>query len=445
MKSQRIFTMLCIIIAAVLMPIAAAAAEPVHEYALPNGLKVFIIEDHKAPLATFQVWYRVGSMDEPAGKTGVSHLLEHMMFKGTPKYGSKVFSNTVQRNGGTDNAFTTKDYTMYFQTMASDRVNISIALEADRMKNLLLDPKEAVAERSVVMEERRMRYDNEPQSQLYEDVVALAFKAHPYRNPVIGWMSDIERISRDDLAAHYHAFYAPDNAFIFVSGDVNPNKVMEEIRREFGPLPAYGKRPARTITDEPAQSGQRRVVLKKEAELPYVIIAFPVPSLPHEDSYALDVLSSILSGGKSSRLYRSLVYEQLIAIEASADYSGLHRHPYLFLFDAIAAPGKDAAAVEAALFAEIERIQREAPSAREIEKVKNRIESSIVFAQDSIYSKALYLGMFEIVGGWRLLDRYLEGVRSVTPEMVRNVAKKYLVLDKSSVGTLVPLAKNRER
>ncbi len=438
-------SLLVLFIACLPVSLGAHTAEPVQEFSLPNGLKVFIIEDHKAPLATFQVWYRVGSVDEPAGKSGVSHLLEHMMFKGTPKYGSKVFSNTVQRNGGTDNAFTTKDYTMYFQTIASDRIGIPIALEADRMKNLLLDPKETVSERAVVMEERRMRYDNEPQSQLYEDLIALAFKAHPYRNPVIGWMSDIERISRDDLAMHYRSHYAPDNAFIFVSGDVNPKKVMEEIRREFGPIPAYGKRPAKTITEEPAQSGQRRVVLKKEAELPYVIIAFPVPSLPHEDSYALDVLSSILSGGKSSRLYRSLVYEQRVAIEASADYSGLHRYPYLFLFDAVAAPGKNGTAVEVALFAEIERIQREAPSSREIEKVKNRIESSIVFAQDSVYSKSLYLGMFEIVGGWRLLDRYLEGVRAVTPEMVQNVAKKYLVMDRSSVGTLVPLDKNREK
>lgn len=433
--------MLFLIVAAVLMPLAASATEPVHEYALSNGLKVFIIEDRKAPLATFQIWYRVGSIDEPAGKTGISHLLEHMMFKGTPKYGSKVFSNIIQRNGGSDNAFTTKDYTMYFQTIASDRIGISIALEADRMKNLLLDPKETVSERDVVMEERRMRYDNEPQSQLHEDLIATAFKAHPYRNPVIGWMSDIERISRDDLAAHYRSHYAPDNAFIFVSGDVDPKKIMEEIRREFGPIPVFGKRPAKTITEEPLQSGQRRVTLKKEAEVPYVMIAFPVPSLPHKDSYALEVLSAVLSGGKSSRLYRSLVYEQRIAIESSADYSGLHRSPYLFLFDAVAAPGKSGAAVEAALFAEIERIQREAPSAREIEKVKNRIESSFVFAQDSNYSKALYRGMFEIIGGWRLLDSYLVGVRGVTPEMVQKAAQRYLIVDRSSVGTLVPLEK----
>lgn len=421
------------------------AAEPLQEYALSNGLKVYILEDHKAPLATFQIWYRVGSIDEPAGKTGISHLLEHMMFKGTPKYGSKVFSNIVQRNGGSDNAYTTKDYTMYFQTIASDRIGISIELEADRMKNLLLDPKETVSERSVVMEERRMRYDNEPQNLLFEDLIALAFKAHPYRNPVIGWMSDIERIDHDDLKAHYRAYYAPDNAFIFVSGDVDPKKVMEQIRAAFGPIPAYGKRTPKTITEEPAQTGQRRLVLKKEAELPSVMIAFPVPNLPHEDSYALEVLSGILSGGKSSRLYRSLVYEQRIALEASADYNGLRRFPFLFVLDAVAAPGKESSAVEAALFAEIERVQRELPSAREIEKVKNRIESAFIFAQDSNYAKALYRGMFEIIGGWRLLDSYLDGVRKVTPEAVQKVAQKYLVVDRSSVGTLVPVKANRKQ
>jgi zinc protease len=209
------------------------------------------------------------------------------------------------------------------------------------------------------------------------------------------------------------------------------------------PLTENGRR--KTITEEPAQTGQRRLVLKKEAELPSVMIAFPVPNLPHEDSYALEVLSGILSGGKSSRLYRSLVYEQRIALEASADYNGLPRFPFLFVLDAVAAPGKESSAVEAALFAEIERVQRELLSAREIEKVKNRIESAFIFAQDSNYAKALYRGMFEIIGGWRLLDSYLDGVRKVTPEAVQKVAQKYLVVDRSSVGTLVPVKANRKQ
>ncbi|HMK43940.1 MAG TPA: pitrilysin family protein [Dissulfurispiraceae bacterium] len=442
MKKNCLFWIAVFLLSAV-MPVAGAA--PLQEFALQNGLKVFIIEDHKAPLATFQIWYRVGSLDEPCGKSGMSHLLEHMMFKGTPKYGSKVFSNIIQRNGGTDNAFTTKDYTMYFQTIAADRISLSIALESDRMRNLLLDPKETLSERDVVMEERRMRYDNEPQSLLYEETVATVFQAHPYRNPVIGWMSDIMHISRDDLAAHYKKFYAPDNAFIMIAGDVEPAKIMAEVKQAFGKIPAYGKRERRYVTEEPPQTGQRRFVLKKEAELPAVILAFPVPSLPHEDSYALEVLSSILSGGKSSRLYRSLVYEKRIALEASADYSGLNRYPYVFTLDAVATPGIEAAAVEKALFAEIERVQQEPPSEREVEKVKNHIESSFVFAQDSTYSQALYRGMFEVIGGWRLLDKYLEGVRSVTPEMVRTVARKYLVVDHSTVGILVPLKKENEQ
>jgi zinc protease len=445
MVRQRIKIAIGILFFVFMSTMVCFAVERVQEFELPNGLKVFMIEDHKAPLATFQIWYRVGSIDEPAGKTGISHLLEHMMFKGTPKYGSKAFSNIIQRNGGSDNAFTTKDYTMYFQTIASDRIGISIELEADRMRNLLLDPQETISERAVVMEERRMRYDNDPQNLLFEDLTAIAFKAHPYRNPVIGWMSDIERIDHDDLAAYYHEHYAPNNAFIFIAGDIDPQKVMEQIRAAFGPIAASSKERTKTITKEPSQNGQRRVLLKKEAELPYIIIAYPVPNLPHDDSYALEVLAGILSGGQSSRLYRSLVYDQRVAIEASADYSGLHRFPFLFVVDAVAAPGKDSSTVEGALFAEIERIKRESPSLREVEKVKNRIESAFVFAQDSNYSKALYRGMFEIVGSWRLLDSYLDGIRKVTPEMVQQVAQKYLLVDRSSVGILVPTKQTTER
>ncbi|MDO8746547.1 MAG: pitrilysin family protein, partial [Thermodesulfovibrionales bacterium] len=209
-----------------LLPLSLSAR--VNEYKLDNGLKVLVIEDHQAPLATFQIWYRVGSRDEPAGKSGISHLLEHMMFKGTPKYGSKAFSKMVKKKGGVDNAFTTKDYTMYYQTLASDRIDISIELEADRMQNLILDTKEVIAERDVVMEERRMRYEDDPQNSLYEEVLAAAFKSHPYHWPVIGWMSDISSIERDGLLSHYKAYYSPDNAVIVVSGDVQADEVIKK-------------------------------------------------------------------------------------------------------------------------------------------------------------------------------------------------------------------------
>lgn len=412
----------------------------VKEYKLDNGLKVLIIEDHKAPLATFQIWYRVGSRDEPAGKSGISHLLEHMMFKGTPKYGSKTFSKMVKRKGGVDNAFTTKDYTMYYQTLASDRIDISIELEADRMQNLILDPKEFIAERNVVMEERRMRYDDDPQNSLYEEVVAAAFKSHSYHWPVIGWMPDISSIERSDLLSHYRAYYSPDNAVITVSGDIKADEIIKKIKASFGNISPASSRIIVT-SKETEQKGERRINLKKEAELPYIITVYHTPSFPHPDSYALEVLGMILSGGKSSRLYRSIVYEKKLAIGASADYSGLHKDPYLFLFDATAAPGKDIKDVENALYSEIEKIKKELPSEREVQKAKNQIEASFVMGQDSIYFQAEIAGMFEMLGSWKLKEQYLENIRKTTPEDVSMVAKKYLHEDNRTVGILIPIKK----
>lgn len=436
MRLLRLF-LLFILLSASSAAYSSGLTPSIKEYNLKNGLKVLIIEDHKAPLATFQIWYRVGSSNEPAGKSGLSHLLEHMMFKGTPEYGKKQFSAIIQRNGGADNAFTTKDYTMYFQTLSSDRIGISIELEADRMANLLLDPKEVAAEKSVVMEERRMRYENEPQSALYEDVVAAAFKAHPYRRPVIGWMSDISSIERGDLYNYYKTHYSPDNAFIVISGDVNAEDMLSKINKEFGGDTRAGSRTG-VDTAEPAQQGERRIFIKKEAELPFIIMAYHVPAFPHEDSFALDVMSVLLSGGKSSRLYKSIVYGKKLALNSSADYSGFYRNPFLFMFDATAAPGRNIEDVEKAINEEIERLKKEPPSEREIQKARNQIEAYFVFAQDSNYSKALYAGMFEIMGGWRLMDKYIEGIRKVTPEDIRAAAKKYLTDENRTVGILMP-------
>ena len=423
-----------------LLPLSLSLSAGVNEYKLDNGLKVLVIEDHKAPLATFQIWYRVGSRDEPAGKSGISHLLEHMMFKGTPKYGSKAFSKMVKKNGGVDNAFTTKDYTMYYQTLASDRIDISIELEADRMQNLILDPKEVIAERNVVMEERRMRYEDDPQNSLYEEVLAAAFKSHSYHWPVIGWMSDISSIERDGLLSHYKAYYSPDNAVIVVSGDVQADEIIKKIKASFGSIPHASGRTVVT-SKEGEQKGERRISLKREAELPYIIAVYHTPSFPHPDSYALEVLGMILSGGKSSRLYKSIVYEKKLAISASADYSGFNKDPYLFLFDATAAPGKDIKDVENALYAEIEKIKKELPSEREVQKAKNQIEASFVMGQDSIYYQAQIAGMFEMLGSWNLKEQYLENIKKVMPEDVSMVAKKYLHEDNRTVGILIPIKK----
>ncbi|MEK7333384.1 MAG: pitrilysin family protein, partial [Nitrospirota bacterium] len=418
-----------------IIPLSANA--DTKEYNLDNGLKVLIIEDHKAPLAIFQIWYRVGSRNEPMGKSGLSHLLEHMMFKGTPKSGSKEFSKIVQKNGGVDNGFTTKDYTMYYQSLASDRIAISIELEADRMKNLIIDPKEVLAERSVVMEERRMRYDDDPQNSLHEEVMAAAYKSHPYHWPVIGWMSDIASIERNDLYNHYMAYYSPDNAVIVVSGDIKADEIIQKIKAAFGKIPADpDRRPVTSREDE--QKGERRVSLKREAELPYVIGAYHTPSFPDKDSYALEVLGTVLSGGKSSRVYKAIVHEKKLALSAYADYSGLSKDPYLFMFGATAAPGKDIRDVENSLYEEIEKIKKEPPAENEVQKAKNQIEASFIMGQDSIYFQAELAGMFEMIGGWKLKEQYLEGIRKVTPQDVSRVAKKYLVENNRTVGVLIP-------
>ncbi len=438
---RRLETLL-LFIAAILLPAVSPLCAEVKEYTLDNGLKVLISEDHKVPLATFQIWYKVGSRNEQSGKTGLSHLLEHMMFKGTPKYGSKAFSKIIQRNGGVDNAMTARDYTMYFQTMASDRIGISIDLESDRMTNLILDPKEVVSERSVVMEERRMRYDDDPQNSLFENFVATALMTHPYRRPVIGWMPDIAALTREDLYRHYKKFYAPDNAFIVIVGDVDPEEVMKKIRIAFGEMKKSELQNV-PVTREPEQKGEKRVYLKREAEVPYILAGYHTPSFPHEDSPGLEVLSAILSGGKSARLYRSLIYEKKLALNVGADYSGLYRDPFLFFLWGSPVPGKDVAELEKTLFAEIEGIKNAPPTESEVQKAKNQIEASFIFGQDSLYMQAMKIGMFEILGGWKLMDTYLEGIRKVTPEDIQRVAKKYLTEDNRTVGILVPVRNSK--
>ncbi|MFZ2198402.1 MAG: pitrilysin family protein [Thermodesulfovibrionales bacterium] len=415
-----------------------AQALDITEHTLKNGLKVLILEDHKAPTATFQIWYGVGSRDENTGKTGLSHLLEHMMFKGTKKYGPKTFSQTIQRAGGTDNAFTSKEYTGYFELLASDRIGLPIELEADRMQNLVLTKDAVLSERDVVTEERRLRYDDDPQSLVYEQVMAVAFNNHPYRWPVIGWMSDLKTLNPDDLINHYRTYYAPNNAVVIVVGDVKKEDIVAKVEAAFGSIPSGPEIKTVKIEDD-EQIGERRFYVRKEAELPFIVSAYKVPDIKHEDGFALDVLGSILSDGKSSRLYQMLVYEKQLALSAWAGYEGLYKDPFLFLTGATAASGKNIEDVEKAINDEIEKIRKEPPSALEVQKAKNQIEASFIMGQDSIYMQARMIGTFEMIGGWRLWDRYLVGVRKVSPEDVRRVAEKYLVPDKRTTGILIPL------
>jgi zinc protease len=439
MKKARI-----IILVSLVMLIAATMSygQPLNvtEKVLPNGLKVLLKEEHKAPIVTFQVWYKVGSRNERLGKTGMSHLLEHMMFKGSKKYGPKQFSQTVQRNGGNDNAFTSKNYTAYFETFAADRIGISLDLESDRMVDLLLDPKEFLSERAVVMEERRMRTDDDPSSTMVEQMMATAFLAHPYQWPVIGWMADLGNITRDDLYDHYRTYYAPNNATIVVVGDFETKKLMAQIEKYFGTLPRGPNVPS-VGAIEPVQLGERRITVKKEAELPAIFIGYHTPNLKHPDSFALEVLQGILSSGKSSRLYKSLVYEKQIALYAGGDYDNVAADPNLFYVYAGVMPGKKTEDVEKALYAEIEKLKAEPATDEELQKAKNQTESGYIMGQDSVFFQAMLLGQYETVASWKLLEKYLDGVRSVTKEDVQRVAKEYFIEDNRTVGILVPVKK----
>jgi zinc protease len=417
----------------------------VTEKVLPNGLKVLLKEMHKAPVATFQIWYKVGSRNESLGKTGLSHMLEHMMFKGTKKYGPKTFSQTVQRNGGNDNAFTSHDYTAYFETFAADRIEISLDLESDRMQNLLIDPKEFQSERDVVKEERRMRYEDDPVNSMVEQMMSVAFSAHPYQWPVIGWMADISSFTRDDLYNHYRTHYEPNNATIVVAGDIDSQKLLARIEQYFGGIPR-GPEVRKVSAVEPKHPGERRVIVKRQAELPAVFAGYNVPTLKHPDSYALEVLQGVLSSGKSSRLYKSLVYEKQIALYAGGDYDNVSADPNLFYLYAGVMPGKTTEEVEKALYTEIDRFKTEMVTDEELQKAKNQIEAGFIMGQDSVFNQAMLLGQFESVASWKLLEKYVDNIRAVSKADVMRVAKEYFSEDNRTVGILVPLKeKNQEK
>lgn len=409
----------------------------VKDFTLENGLRVLLLEDHRTPTVTLQVWYKVGSRNEQFGKTGISHLLEHMMFRGSRKYGPDAFSKVVQKNGGNDNAFTTEDYTMYFESMPSDKIHILLDLESDRMADLLIDQKLFGTERNVVLEERRLRTEDDPVSDLLEQVEAAAFEAHPYHNPVIGWFSDIKQISRDDLYNHYKTYYTPNNAVLVIAGDFKTEELLPKIEKNFGKVRS-GNTPPVTGSVEPQQRGERRVTLRRPAELPFVTVAYHTPNLASRDSYALDVLTTILAEGDSSRLNNSLVYEKQIALSVEGDYSRLSIDPNLMYFYAQVMPGESPSDVENAIYDEIDRIKKEPIPQKELEKAKNQIESSFVFGQDSLFGRAYLLGQYEILGQLKMVRDYISGIREVTAGDVMNVARKYLSEDNRTVGILIP-------
>lgn len=419
-------------------PASGLHAAKIEKFTLENGLAVLLVEEHKAPVVTFQVWYKVGSRNEITGKTGLSHLLEHMMFKGTPRHGKGEFSRIVAKNGGTENAFTGNDYTAYFENFSSDRIELSIELESDRMQNLLMDPKEFQLEREVVKEERRTRTDDDPYSYLIENLYAVTFLVHPYHNPVIGWMSDLDRLTPEDALHYYKHYYIPNNATIVVVGDFDTGKLLPKIKEKFEKIPR-GKEPVQSVSPEPKQLGERRTVVKREAQLPFVFLAYPTPNYKNPDNHALTVLSTLLSSGKSSRLYRSLVYDQQIALDAGGRYEGLTTDPELFYFYATARPGKGPEDLEKALNAEIGKLQTNPVTENELQKAKNQIEAQFIMGADSNFFQAMLIGSAETVGaGHQYISEFIDKIRKVTAADITRVAKKYLLNDTKNVGILLP-------
>jgi zinc protease len=364
-------------------------------------------------------------------------MLEHMMFKGTKKVGPEEFSRIIQENGGNDNAFTSRDNTAYFENLSADRVQVSIDLESDRMQNLMLRDEDFRTERMVVMEERRLRTEDNPQAVLQEQVEATAFQTQPYHWPTIGWMEDIARFTLEDLKAYYKTYYNPVNAFLVIVGDFKREELLPKIEKAFGSYPK-GIAPHQERPGDPPQIGERRIFVKKEAQLPFLVMGYHVPNLRDPDSYVLEVIATILSGGKSSRFYQSLVREKRLVLSADAEHSLLSRDPSLFYISADLLPGKEVAEVEKAFDQEIDRLQREQVGKQELEKAKNQLEASFVFGQDSIFYQAMLLARHEIALDWRAIDNYLPSIHKVSAEDIQRVAKRYLVPDNRTIGILVP-------
>jgi len=426
-----------------IMPLTAFANAAIQEFKLDNGLKLIVQEDHRSPVVVSQVWYRAGSLDEVNGKTGVAHVLEHMMFKGTKQVKAGQFSRLIAAAGGKENAFTSTDYTCYFQQLEKSHLPLSFKLEADRMANLQLTEEEFSKEIKVVMEERRWRTDDKPQSKVNEAFQSAVYIAHPYSRPVIGFMNDLESMTVEDAREWYNDWYAPNNATVVVVGDVKAEEVYQLAKQHFGRLKPRVL-PVRKPQVEPQQIGERRVVVKAPAKLPYLLMGYHVPALVTPESdwepYALEVLAGVLSGNPAARLNQRLVRETQLAIDASAGYDLLSRgRQSVFALDATPSEGKTVAELEVALLQQIDNIKESGVTTEELDRVKAGVIAADVYKRDSMFYQGMQLGTIETIGfSWKILQDYPAKLRAVTPEQVQAVAKKYLLKDNLTIATLDP-------
>jgi zinc protease len=423
------------------------AATPTRTTTLPNGLTVLTREMHNAPVATFWVWYRVGARNEVPGLTGVSHWVEHMMFKGTPAFGPGEIFRVVNRNGGTLNAFTSLDYTAYYETLPADRLGLAIEIEADRMANALFDPGEVASERTVIISEKQGG-ENYPTTHLRETAVAAAFRIHPYRQTVIGYLSDLQAMTRDDLYRHYRTYYEPNNAIAVAVGDFDAEAARAWIEAAFGPLPRGGEvPPVRPV--EPPQEGERRVLVRRPGPLPHFLAGYHVPAVDSPDAFPLLVLDAVLSGagalgfaggganlGRSSRLYRALVDREL-ASSASSSYA-LTKDPYLFSVSVALRPEVALAEVERVVFAEVDRLRDEPVGEEELARALKGLRAQYAYANEGVSNVAYWLGLLESIDTHALYDTLTDRLAAVSAADLQRVARAFLTPDNRTVGWFEP-------
>jgi zinc protease len=425
-----------------LLQVAVTAQAQVYEKTLSNGLKVIVKEDHRAPVLVQQVWYRAGSMDERTGITGVAHVLEHMMFKGTKDVPVGQFSKIIAAAGGRENAFTSYDHTAYFQQLHKSKLPLAMKLESDRMHNLLMSEKEFAKEIKVVMEERRWRTDDEPRSLLFEKMMAAAYQEHPYHNPVIGWMTDLQNMTADDALDWYKTWYAPNNATLVVAGDVKASEVFALAQRYYGNI-AAGELPKRKAVGEAVQLGIKRLTVKAPAELPFLVMAWQAPTLRDAEKdwkpYALDVLVGVLDGNSSARLNKALVREQQVAMDVGTGYDSVARGPGLFVIEATPREGKSVAEVEAALRAQLALLVQNGVSAEELQRVKAQVMAGEVYKRDSVFYQAMQIGQMESAGlSYKDIPVMLQKMQEVTAQQVQDVARELFNDDHLTVAVLDP-------
>lgn len=409
----------------------------VERHELRNGLQILTLEDHALPVLSYYTFYRVGSRDENAGATGIAHLLEHLMFNGARRYGPKEFDHVLEANGGFGNAYTTEDVTVYHESIPSDRLKLIVDLESDRMAHLQLTKDGLDKERKVVKEERRLRTDNSVVGGVFELLHATAYTAHSYQWPVIGWMSDLDRITIEQTRAFYESYYSPENAVVVIVGDFDTDEAIRLLKTFYGPIRKRGT-PSRRSTVEPGQYGERRANLHKYAELPAVAVAYHAPAAQNVDVYALDLFQMILSQGESSRLYRRLVYEEQIALSVSGTYPWM-QDPALFTLYVTVNEKTDPDHVESIIYEEIDRFRIEPVEDRELQKAKNILMASFVKDLETSSGKADRIGNHEILfGDWSAILSTPEFYESVKQEDIQRVVNAYFSERNRTVITMIP-------